>query len=339
MEITYPFEQVAEPGATLEIAPGVHWIRMPLPFALDHINLWLLDEGDGWTIVDTGLNLDRIKQHWESVLATHCADKPVKRILVTHCHPDHMGLADWLERKTTAPVWATQGEILTANAWYHQLPGYDLNAMVDLYLRHGLAKELIENLTSRGATYKGRVDHLPMTYRRIFENQVISIGAHDWRVITGYGHSPEHASLYCATLGILIAGDMLLPRITSNISVQACNPDGNPIQQFLDSVDRFLDVPEDTLVLPSHGRPFHGAHTRVAQLHTHHRERFDMLVAACDTPKNAGDLLPILFNRELDAHQVVFAMGEAIAHLNYLEQAGELSASNGAEGILRYTQS
>jgi len=334
--ISYPFEHAPEPATILEVAPSVYWLRMPLPFALNHINLWMVEEDDGWTIIDTGLNIDKIKQHWDALIASQCGEKPIKRIVVTHCHPDHLGLASWLERKTGAPVWATQGEMLTANAWYYQLPGHDLASMVELYRTHGLDAALLETMADRGPTYKGRVDMLPTRYGRLIDGDTLQLGQHEWRIIMGYGHSPEHASLYCAALGVLIAGDMLLPRITTNISVQSANPDGNPLLWFLDSIERFKDLPADTLVLPSHGHPFRGLSVRLAQLRAHHEERLQLLLSACDTPKSAGDLLCVLFNRELDAHQVMFAMGETIAHLNYLKHAGSLHTLRDANGVIRF---
>jgi glyoxylase-like metal-dependent hydrolase (beta-lactamase superfamily II) len=334
--ITYPFTQQPGPGEAIELVPGVRWVRMLLPFELNHINLWLLEEEDGWTLVDTGLNLDDIKANWEDVLAAHCREKPVKRIVVTHCHPDHLGLARWLGEKTGAGTWITQGEMLNAYAWFHQLPNYDVDGMVGFFRRHGLDAARADMLFDRGPTYRGRVDGLPIEYRRLLEADFVRIGGCDWRVIVGYGHSPEHASLYCAERNVLISGDMLLPRISTNVSVMSSNPDGDPIRLFLDSIARFAPLPEETLVLPSHGKPFRGIRARVAQLAEHHRERFDALVAACDVPKSACELIPTLFKRELDAHQTMFAMGEAIAHLNYLEHAGRVRRASGADGVFRF---
>ncbi len=333
--IAYPIAQQPEPGEAPEVAPGVRWLRMPLPFELNHINLWLLEEDDGWTIVDTGLNLDEIKANWQAVLAAHCSDKPVKRIVVTHCHPDHLGLARWLGEKTGAATWITQGELLNAYAWFHQLPNYDVDGMVNFFRRHGLDEARADLLHHRGPTYRDRVDGLPTEYRRLLEADLLHIGGRDWRVIVGYGHSPEHASLYCADLDLLISGDMLLPRISTNVSVMSATPHGDPIRLFLDSIARFDALPAGTLVLPSHGRPFRGIHERIAQLNRHHAERFDDLVAACGTPQSACELIPTLFRRELDAHQTMFAMGESIAHLNYLEHAGRLRRMQEA-GVFRF---
>jgi glyoxylase-like metal-dependent hydrolase (beta-lactamase superfamily II) len=335
--IEYPIAQQPEPGQALELAPGVRWLRMPLPFELNHINLWLLEESDGWTIVDTGLNLDDIKRHWETVLAAHCGTKPVKRLIVTHCHPDHLGLARWLEEKLGVGTWITQGEMLNAHAWFHQLPNYDVAGMVGFFRRHGLEEARAGLLTGRGPTYRGRVDGLPVEYHRLIDGDRLRIGGRDWRVIVGYGHSPEHASLYCAELDVLISGDMLLPRISTNVSAMSSTPDGDPIRLFLDSIARYEALPAATLVLPSHGRPFRGIHERVAQLNHHHAEHFDALVAACASPQSACDLIPTLFRRELDAHQIMFAMGESIAHLNYLEHAGRVRRSRGSDGVFRFT--
>ena len=334
--ITYPFEQQPATGEALELAPGVRWVRMSLPFELNHINLWLLEEADGWTIVNTGLNLDDIKRHWEAVLEAHCQEKPVKRIIVTHCHPDHLGLARWLGDKLGADTWITQGEILNAYAWFHQLPNFDVNGMVGFFRRHGLDPTRADMLHGRGPTYRGRVNGLPTEYRRLMEADFVRIGDHDWRVIVGYGHSPEHAALYCAELKVLISGDMLLPRISTNVSVFSSNPDGDPLKLFLDSIEQLTALPDDTLVLPSHGRPFRGIRARVAQLQEHHDERLAALVAACDTPKSACELIPTLFRRELDAHQTMFAMGESIAHLNCLEHAGRLRRTLDADGVFRF---
>ena len=334
--ISYPFEQQPAADEALELVPGLRWVRMPLPFELNHINLWLLEEADGWTIVDTGLNLDDLKRQWEAILAAYCREKPVRRIIVTHCHPDHLGLARWLGAKTGAGTWITQGEMLNACAWFHQLPNHDVDGMVGFFRRHGLDEARAGMLKGRGPTYRGRVDGLPTEYRRLIEGDLLRIGGHDWRVIVGYGHSPEHASLHCQELNVLISGDMLLPRISTNVSVMSSTPDGNPLGWFLDSVERLTGLPADTLVLPSHGRPFRGIHARAAQLAAHHEERFAALLAALGTPKSACELIPTLFQRELDAHQIMFAMGEAIAHLNYLEHAGRLRRTQDAGGVLRF---
>jgi glyoxylase-like metal-dependent hydrolase (beta-lactamase superfamily II) len=333
MQIDYPFDQLPEPGAALAVADGVHWLRMPLPFALDHINLWLLEDGVNWTAVDTGIALDPVKAAWKSALAGRC----LTRQIVTHFHPDHVGLAAWLEAETGAPLWMTQGEYLTAHVVAAGLAPFGVATMLDFFRAHGLDAERRAALEKRGNAYKRGVPELPATFHRLAAGDTLAIGDHDWRVIVGHGHAPEHASLYCETLGVLIAGDMLLPRISTNVSVFAANPQGDPLGLFLASIERLTALPEDTLVLPSHGRPFRGIHARVAQLRQHHEERCADLLAACaGRPRSAAELLPVLFGRPIeDAHQTMFAMGEAIAHLNHLEIQRRLERTI-ENGIIRY---
>lgn len=338
LPLSYPQEQLPEPGVAIELAPGVRWVRMPLPFALNHINLWLLQDGVGedgstlWTAVDTGVAVDVIKDNWRQLLK----DYRLRRQIVTHCHPDHLGLAAWLEQETGAPLSMTLGEYLTAHMLCEQIDGYGIPRMLALFKAHGLDEHRLDALAQRGNAYRRGVPEIPSTYRRLFAGQDIAIGRRSWRVMVGFGHSPEHAALYCEESRLLISGDMLLPRISTNISVMAANPDSDPLGQFLESIARFKTLPEDTLVLPSHGLPFRGVHARVAQLEEHHKERCDVLIKACVTAKTACELIPVLFSREIsDAHQAMFAMGEAMAHLNYLEQKGLLRRLSD-QGITRF---
>ncbi|MFA6312253.1 MAG: MBL fold metallo-hydrolase [Sterolibacterium sp.] len=328
MPIKYPFEQLPAGGAALEVAEGVRWVRMPLPYALDHVNLWLIRDGAGWSAVDSGVALDNVKDCWRQLLPVYA----LERQIVTHCHPDHIGLAGWLESETGAPLWITQGEYLSAQMVCEQIGSYGLPAMLALFRSHGLDDERVAALEHRGNAYKRNLSGIPATYQRVFDGMSIAIGGQEWKVIAGYGHSPEHAALHCAELNVLISGDMLLPRITTNVSAVASNPDGNPLGLFLDSIARFKQLPRDTLVLPSHGKPFRGLHARIDALEKHHQARLEELLTAIGQPSTARELMPVLFTRPLtDAHQVMFAMGETIAHLNYLEHAQRIEriAENG----------
>ena len=325
MQISYPLENLPAPGATLPVVDGVHWLRMPLPFALDHINLWLLDDGEDCTAVDTGIAMDTVKEHWKSALAALPNERRLVRQIVTHFHPDHLGLAAWLESETGASLWMTQGEYQTAHLVAAGIAPFDMTTMLEFFRQHGLDATRHAGIEKRGNAYRRGVPAIPASFRRMIDGDIITVGAHDWRVIVGYGHAPEHASLYCAALGVLIAGDMLLPRISTNVSSFSSSPDCDALALFLQSIQALKALPADTLVLPSHGRPFRGLHARVDQLHAHHAARCDDLIRACATPQTAAELIPVLFPREIsDAHQTMFAMGEAIAHLNYLEHAGKL---------------
>ena len=328
------------PGTVIEIAPRVLWLRMPLPFALDHINLWLLADADGGhTLVDCGYGDLATRALWERHFATNLASAPIRRIIATHCHPDHVGNAAWLSSQFGAPVAMTHAEYLTAHAMADQSGGYAPDATIGLFRRHGMAETELAALAKRGNSYRRGVPELPQSFDRLLDGDTRSAGGTTWRVVEGHGHSPEHASLYSAERGVLIAGDMLLPRISTNVSVWAVEPDGNPLTRFLDSLSAFEALPADTLVLPSHGLPFRGIPLRVAQLRAHHEARLgelDAAVHASDRPQSAAELIPLLFRRELDLQQRFFAMGEAIAHLNFLWHAARLHRRIAADGTIRF---
>jgi glyoxylase-like metal-dependent hydrolase (beta-lactamase superfamily II) len=340
------------PAELTQIADGVFWIRMPLPFALDHINLWLLeDELDGrpgWTAIDTGVSNDQTKAIWQSIIGEKLRGLPIIRVLCTHFHPDHLGLADWLCKGTDghqweAPLWINYAEYTTAKILIEAGSATtttsssqdDANAvnMANHFERHGISDpDTLEKLRLRRNHYPSLVPSIPGSFRRIFPSETLVIGANNWRVIPGYGHSPEHCALFCAEANLLISGDMVLPKISTNMSVGAQEPDANPLKLYLDSLLAYEPLPDDVTVLPSHGKPFGaatgsqegGIKVRLEQLKAHHQERLDETLDACITPQSAAQIMPVLFKRQLDLHQLTFAMGETIAHLNYLWHARKL---------------
>jgi glyoxylase-like metal-dependent hydrolase (beta-lactamase superfamily II) len=327
--LEYPYPDTPAPGTSLEVAAGVRWISMPLPFALDHINLWLV----GDTVIDTGIGDERTRGLWEEILQS----KEIRRVILTHYHPDHAGNAAWLCKKYGVPLWTTQGEYLTAHAVRESSAGYTSEAVVDVFLKNGLDPARAAKMVGRGNRYAALVPDFPTSYRRIIGGDRLDIGGHEWRAFIGHGHAPEHLSLYCEALKVVIAGDMLLSTISTNVSVWSIDPEGDPLRLFLESLKRYRELPEDVLVLPSHGKPFRGAHLRVAELEGHHDGHFKKIEDLLkDKQCSAGELLSVLFRRPLDAHQTFFAMGEAIAHLHYLYYAGRLKRANGADGIMRY---
>jgi glyoxylase-like metal-dependent hydrolase (beta-lactamase superfamily II) len=319
----YPYDAL-EYGDTLEVAPGVHWVRMPLPFQLNHINLWLLQDGDGWTIVDTGYFTDETRDHWRAILDRLRVGKPITRTIVTHFHPDHLGLAGWFEAEYGARMWMSQAEYLQAHLAWTQGATHDVDGWMDFFVRNGLDPAVPGRFKAARPDFGRGVTKIPITVKHIRDGDIIEIGGRDWRAITSGGHSPEHVSLFCESLNLLISGDQVLPRITTNISVWYTEPDGDPLRHFLTSFDNFRPLPEDVLVLPSHDRPFRGLHDRLDGLIEHHNDRLDATAEHCETPRTAADLLPVLFKRELDDHQITFAMGEALAHLNFLVADGRL---------------
>jgi glyoxylase-like metal-dependent hydrolase (beta-lactamase superfamily II) len=338
-QLNYPLgDTLPAMGSTLEVAPGVRWVRMQLPFALDHINLWLLRDGDGWTIVDCGITNDATRDAWEQVFATQLDGAPVRRLIVTHMHPDHIGLAHWLTDRWGVRMWVSATDYNAARMASASTTGFGGEAAAAFFASHGLSDpESVAKVRARSNYYAGMVPKVPAQFRRLLDGQEIRIGSHEWTCIVGYGHAPEHMSLYCGSLRVLISGDMVLPRISTNVSVYDHEPEGNPLPMYLASIARLKSLPADTLVLPSHGKPFTGLHARVDQLTEHHDERLaDVMVACTEAPQTASELLPVLFKRKLDLHQTTFAMGEAIAHLHLLWQNGQLERRAGADGVWRF---
>ncbi|MBL0421770.1 MBL fold metallo-hydrolase [Ramlibacter sp. AW1] len=342
-QLSYPFgDQLPQPGRSLEIATGVRWVRMSLPFALDHINLWLLrdelDGREGWSVVDCCIARDEAKAQWEQVFATELEGLPILRVIVTHMHPDHVGLAAWLCERWQCRLWISATDYYAARVGSASTTGFGGQGAASFFAAHGLSDpDAVDKVRARAGYYSSMVPAVPSGFERLRDGLRLRIGGRDWRCLSGYGHAPEHISLHCEELGLLISGDMMLPRISTNISVHEVEPESNPLPAFLDSIARLRELPADTLVLPSHGKPFMGLHQRIAQLEQHHRERLDEVLKACqERPGSAADMVPVLFKRSLDLHQTTFAMGEAVAHLHALWFAGRLLRERDEAGVWRF---
>lgn len=335
--LDFPAATAPAAGEVVPIAPGVSWLRMPLPFALNHINLWLLDDGPTWTVVDCGYAMPETTALWERIFAGHLDGRPVGRIIVTHYHPDHIGLAGWLAERWQAPLWISEKEWLHARMMTGDAAVDYTAAARRFALRAGLDEADSDLFARRHSSYRAGVPSVPACYRRIGDGSAIEIGSRGWRVIVGEGHAPELAALYCEETGVLIAGDQILPRISPNISVPPHEPEGDPLARYLHSLTKFrAALPEETLVLPSHNLPFHGVHERIDELASHHGERCAEALGACREPASAAELVPVLFRRKLDRHQTAFALGEAIAHVHYLIGQGEIERHSGADGVDRF---
>jgi glyoxylase-like metal-dependent hydrolase (beta-lactamase superfamily II) len=334
----YAYDAAPALGDTIEVAPGVHWLRMPLPFKLDHINLWLLEdndaEGDGWTIVDTGINRDEVRDAWEILFAAHFSDaKPLKRVIVTHFHPDHFGLAGWLTRRFEVPLWMPREEWAQARMLSLETVETSRDAFSRFYHAAGFDEEMMTEARARSGRYAQLVSRAPESLIRITDGAEIVINGRTWRSIVGQGHSPEHACLYSADLDVLISGDQVLPKITPNISVWPQEPEADPLELFLSSLDKLRGLGPDTLVLPSHKLPFRGLDQRIDEQQAHHAERLEDTLDICSKPMNGVDVLRRMFQRELDTHQLFFAAGEALAHLHYQMGQGKILRRRDGNGV------
>jgi len=317
------FERPAEAG-TVQVAPGVHWVRMPLPFQLDHINLWLLEDGPGWTLVDTGFNTEATRGLWERMFPTALGGRPITRVIATHFHPDHMGLAGWLVPRFGASFHATLAEWLYGRMLTLEPDELSRPQIERFYRQAGLPEEMIAAVINRPNGYRTAVAPLPPFLDRLRDGDLLEVGGHRWRVVVGRGHAPEQACLLDEARGLFIAGDQILPKISPNVSVWPHEPDSDPLSDYLGSLEAFRVLPDGVLVLPSHGHPFTGLHPRIDELAGHHRERLQETLDACAAPATAYEVMQAMFTRKLDAHQTRFAVGEAIAHLNHLVRQGRV---------------
>lgn len=339
-ELEYPWGEHPAPGTTQEVAPGVRWLTMPMPGSLSHINLYLLEDDAGWYVVDTGLSNDSTKELWERIFESELGGRPVIGVICTHMHPDHTGQADMITDRFRCPLYMTRAEYFHARSFANN--GRSPNDSwigAKFYKRAGMPDEYMDQMRkawSERAADSMSMPTMPPGYERLQEGTVLTIGGRDWRIVVGSGHSPEHACLYCAALKIMISGDQILPIITSNVSVMPTEPNANPLLDWMDSHDKFLTTPADTLVLPAHNLPFYGVRERLRGLIGHHDDRMLAIEEACVEPQIAKDLLPVLFSRELDPRQMMMALGEAIAHVHLLIHRNRIERTLHEDGRYRF---
>lgn len=335
--LIYPFASVPTAGQVIEITPGVVWMRLPLPMTLDHINVWGLEEQDGWAVVDTGMRTDETVAAWRALFANATERRPLTRVLATHMHPDHVGMAGWLTRKFNCRLWMTRLEYLTCRVLTADTGCEAPEDGIEFYRKAGWSSAAIETYRSRFGNFGKFIHVLPESYRRIRDGEEIKIGAHLWRVVVGTGHSPEHACFYCAELKLLISGDQVLPRISSNVSVHPTEPDADPMADWLASLAKLKrEIPDDVLVLPSHNECFRGLHARLDYLIAAQLRILERLRKTLQQPKRAVDVFVALFGRsidEADASLLGMATGESLACLNYLRHQGEVDCEFDGAGV------
>jgi glyoxylase-like metal-dependent hydrolase (beta-lactamase superfamily II) len=335
----YPFE--TEPatgdGSAIRVAPGVLWLRMPVFASLPWINVWAIAEEGGWTIVDTGLKSAKTIDAWQAAFAGALGGIPVLRVVVTHMHPDHCGMAGWLAERFKAPLWMSRLEYLSCRLMAADTGRKAPEDGIEFYRAAGWDDSAIAHYQTKFGSFGEMIYPLPASYRRISDGDTLRLGAHEWIVVVGSGHSPEHACLYCPTLKLLISGDQVLPRISSNVSVYPTEPDADPLSDWLNSLAMISQrIPDDVLVLPAHNSPFKGLHARAGELIESHRRGLARLENLLAEPKRAIEVFGALFARPITPDLLGMATGEAIAHLNHLTRAGRAARELDDAGVWRW---
>ena len=326
---TLIFPHTAPPptAEVIEVAPGILWTRIPLPFRLDHVNIYLLEDEDGFAILDTGIGNVATQEVWEALVAGPLAGRRITKLIVSHFHPDHIGLAGWLCERFGAPLLTTQTAYLGSLNISLSPGALDAKPYRDFYEHHGLDAQTTALVATQGHGYLRMVKPLPPTFLRVVAGDELKIGGREFRVLTGDGHAPEQIMLWCEADGVFLAADQVLAKITPNVSVWAVDPDGDPLGLYLRSLRTLrATIPADVLVLPGHQLPFQGLHTRICELIAHHEERCAVLAEACaEAPRSVADLVPVLFPRKLDPHQMSFAFSETLAHVNTMLREHQLA--------------
>lgn len=322
--LTYPLGRRGPgQGELIALADGLGWARLPIPGSLRHINVWVLEDGEGVALVDTGLDIAPCREAWEALFDGPLAGRSVTRVICTHFHPDHLGLAGWLTGRFGAPLWMTRGEWLYGRMLSVDVRDSPPREAIAYWRSAGWDEARIEAEAAKGwGRFASVVSPVPVSYVRMEEGDRLAIGERTWRVLVGSGHCPEHACLVDDEAGFMIAGDQVLPRITSNVSLSLSEPEADPLGDWLASIDKLKGLPDTLLVLPSHGEPFTGLHARLDALARGHRDRLDALHAKLDEPRRAVDCFGTLFARQIDDSMLGLATGEALAHLRRLEVEG-----------------
>ncbi len=338
--IRYEHLQPPGDGETLALDDGLTWLRMPLPFSLNHINLWLLRDAGGWAIVDTGLDTNTTRETWRRVFADGMDRDPAVHVVVTHLHPDHAGCANFLVNEFGADLWMTREEYFLCRVLNADTGQEAPAAGVAFYRAAGFAEAELAQYRENFGLFGRFVKGMPQSYRRMQDGERLRFGERDWEVIVGRGHSPEHACLYDRERNILIAGDQLLPTISPNISVWPTEPHANPLADFFASIDRLeRELDEDVLVLPAHGKPFRGAHARLETLRSEHIQRLEILLDNGGGPRRVVDVFPDLFGRAINDGNRIMATGEALAHLHYLVENGDMTAATDDDHVTWFQRS
>ncbi len=338
--IRYPWETPPEHGQAIEVAEGVLWTRLPLPMKLDHVNIYALDDGASWTVIDTGFASNKSKEIWRGFIAGPLQGKPISRVIVTHHHPDHVGLAGWFQTEHGAELVTTRTAWLMARMLTLDVQSEMTSENEAFYISAGMDPQILAaRKAERPFNFADVVAPMPLGYTRIKQGDLITMGGRNWRVHIGNGHAPEHATFWSEDDTLVLGGDQLLPSISPNIGVYATEPMADPISDWLEACERLAPLArEDHLVLGGHKLPFTGLPTRMRQLIDNHHGALARLLDYIDTPKSAAECFVPLFKRKIGPGEYGLALVEAVAHLSHLYQAGQATRTRRADGAWVYTR-
>ena len=330
-----PWQNPPLEGDSTEVAAGIHWIRLPLPMKLDHVNVYALDDGDGWTIIDTGLNSKRTKTIWDNLIVGLLGRRPIHRVILTHHHPDHIGLAGWFMAEHGAELLASRTSYLMGRMLTLDVQALPPQETINFWRRSGMSEALVkERAEGKPFNFADMVSPIPLGYKRLQEGDQIFMGGRNWVVRMGNGHAPEHATFWSDDSEILIAGDQIISSISSNLGVYSTEPEADPVREWLVSCENFLPhAKTNHLVLSGHKLPFTGLSFRLSQLIENHHAALERLRVFLDRPRTAAECFQPLFKRIIGEDEYGLALVEAVAHLNHLFVAGEVNRhlnSNGA---------
>lgn len=336
--LRYPWDTPPAPGEAIEVADGILWIRLPLPMKLDHVNIYALDDGDSWTLIDTGFGSRKTREILDAVMAGPMGGKPVSRVIMTHHHPDHMGNAGWYQGEKGAELLSTRTSWLFARMLMLDNQDTPPAETLEFWRSAGMAPDILEKRAGeKPFNYADIVYPMPLGFRRIRDGETITMGGRTWDIYTGNGHAPEHATFWSRDDNLVISGDQILPSISPNIGVYATEPEADPLEGWLESCERFRGMArEDHLVLGGHKLPFTGLPVRMRQLVENHHGALDRLQKHLAEPHSAAECFAPLFKRTIGEGEYGLALVEAVAHVNHLYAKGLVGRTRREDGAWLY---
>lgn len=336
--LRYPWESPPSRGEAIEVAKGVLWMRLPLPMKLDHVNVYALDDGDGWTLIDTGFDTSLTRSIWGDLLRGPLGGKPVHRVVITHHHPDHVGLAGWFQSEFGAELISTRTSWLFARMLLLDDQTLPPPETLAFWRNAGMDPEILrQRETEKPFNYADIVAPMPLGFTRIKQGDTVEMGGRRWDVHIGNGHAPEHATFWSRDDNLVLSGDQILSSISPNIGVYATEPEADPLEGWLEACNRFVPLARaDHLVLGGHKLPFTGLPFRLRQLIDNHHGALDRLLQFLENPQPASACFASLFKRHVGAGEYGLALVEAVAHVNHLYKLGQVSRTRRTDGAWVY---